>query len=210
MWPDAAGVFISFDPVYEWRILEFEELVLLFKRDCVYEKRKQMSVVGTEHDSEDVRTCVYEAKSGLERGPRSGPAVTGPGDLLPDVSLANKTPLAAKEGYADLFWCLRLGWSSDEVSTRRAPVGGREPDWYPLGDESFEWVLVGVAFAAALVLSWLRLAEMRARSETGGSLESLSERLRVASVTFGGGAPSAPGGAPEAGSSVWMKQQRLP
>lgn len=53
---------------------------------------------------------------------------------------------------------------------------------------------------------------MRARSEletSFGSLFVLDERARP-SVFTGGGAPSAPGGPPEAGSSVWMKQHLFP
>ena len=53
---------------------------------------------------------------------------------------------------------------------------------------------------------------MRARSEletSFGSLFVLDERARPSGFA-GGGAPSAPGGPPEAGSSVWMKQHLLP
>jgi len=56
--------------------------------------------------------------------PRSGPAVTGPGDLGRTGSGAgNRMPLLAKEGYADLF-CLTEA-SIVEVSTRKEPLGGR-------------------------------------------------------------------------------------
>jgi hypothetical protein len=62
---------------------------------------------------------------------------------------------------------------------------------------------------------WFRLAVMRAKRDVEdasvGSELVLAERERVFGLRFvGGGVPSAPGGAPEAGSSVWMKQQRLP
>lgn len=81
--------------------------------------------------------------------------MTGPGDLLPDDSLAplNNMPFAANEGYADLFCCLRLGWSSEEVSSLSEPVGGRELPWKPLGEASFEWVFVGVDDALALAFA---------------------------------------------------------
>lgn len=63
------------------------------------------------------------------RLPRSGPAVTGPGDSPPEDSLGweNKPPFVVNDGYADLFCCcFKEGWSSDDVSTLREPVRGRE------------------------------------------------------------------------------------
>jgi hypothetical protein len=66
------------------------------------------------------------------RLPRSGPAVTGPGDSPPEDSLGweNKPPFVVNDGYADLFCCcFKEGWSSDDVSTLREPVRGREGGW---------------------------------------------------------------------------------
>jgi hypothetical protein len=66
------------------------------------------------------------------RLPRSGPAVTGPGDSPPEDSLGweNKLPFVVNVGYADLFCCcFKEGWSSDDVSTLREPVRGREGGW---------------------------------------------------------------------------------
>ena len=60
--------------------------------------------------------------------------------------------------------------------------------------------------------SWLRLAEMRARRELPevslGSLLVLDDRSRPAGWV-GGGVPSDPG-PPPLGTSVWIKQHRLP
>lgn len=57
----------------------------------------------------------------------------------------------------------------------------------------------------------LRRANIEVEPPSVGSLLVLSDRGRPSRPEiFGGGAPSAPGATPEAGSSVWMKQQRLP
>jgi hypothetical protein len=103
-----------------------------------------------------------------------------------------------------------------DVSTRSAP--GREL----IGkDDACGVVSIGVATKlgdppeAPAEGPWLRFAVIRARSEvdeaSAGSLFVLAERERPPGLRLvGGGVPSAPGGAPPAGSSVWMKQQRLP
>jgi hypothetical protein len=61
--------------------------------------------------------------------------------------------------------------------------------------------------------SWFRFADIRARRELPevslGSLFVLEERSRP-TVCEGGGVPSEPGAPPLEGSSVCMKQQRLP
>lgn len=51
---------------------------------------------------------------------------------------------------------------------------------------------------------------MRCNKEIEHSLGSLFDRSRVTLFVDGGGAPSAPGATPDAGSSVWMKQHRFP
>ena len=139
--------------------------------------------------------------------PRSGPAVTGAGDFAVIGSGAgSRIPLLAKEGYADLF-CFTEGPSKAEVSTLSEPVGGRPPvNWKPLG-----FISMGVDAVGLL------LAEMRARRERDasfGSLLVLIERARPSGRCCNGAfsAPGVPavGGAPELGSSVWIKQQRLP
>jgi hypothetical protein len=89
------------------------------------------------------------------------------------------------------------GWSSDDVSTLREPVRGRDGGWYV------------VSAVAVTTTSWLRFAEIRCKRDTGTSFGSLSDRPRVW-LTFGGGTPSAPGAVPFAGNSVCMKQQRFP
>lgn len=127
--------------------------------------------------------------------------MTGPGDIAGASSPAGiRIPLWAKVGYADLF-CLVLAVSITEVSTLKAPG---------LPEKVAEG---GVVLTLPVPeFSWLRFAEMRARREVEtslGSLLVLAERA-LPSGLAGGGAPSAPGGAPDAGSSVWMKQQRLP
>lgn len=84
-------------------------------------------------------------------------------------------------------------------------------NWYPPGDGTSTGV-EGMFCAFDDEVSSFRFAEMRARSDTDcslGSLLVLKERARVSGI-WGGGAPSAPGGAPDAGSSVWMKQHLLP
>lgn len=146
--------------------------------------------------------------------PNSGPAVAGPGDRRAGASAGMRTPLAAKVGYADLF-CFMPARSSDAVSTRRAP--GRVILPSP-ADGGVVVVgvppLAGVAVAGVLPPSWFRCAEMRWRSDTGGcsgSLFVLVDRVWVSGfLIWGGGVPSAPGGCPDDGSSVWMKQQRFP
>jgi hypothetical protein len=114
----------------------------------------------------------------------------------------------AKVGYADLF-CLapEAVGSKTEVSTRSDPVGGRV--LVNAVDGGVEPVLP-VPLEDA---SWFLLAEIRARSELPevslGSLFVLDERSRPTDCT-GGGVLSEPGTPPAEGSSVWMKQQRLP
>jgi len=115
-------------------------------------------------------------------------------------------PLLAKDGYADLF-CFNDGPSREEVSTRREPTAGR-------ANETF---FVGVESGTELFVSWFRFAEMRARSETEvslGSLLVLIERERPSVFDWEVALSEAllfPGfGFPATGTSVWMKQQRLP
>lgn len=125
--------------------------------------------------------------------------MTGPGDFARTGSGAgNKTPLLAKEGYADLF-CLTVV-SSVEVSTRKEPVGGRE-NWNVLGSTELAWFC-----------SWPRFAEIRARIDTLASLGSLfvlNERARPSGRCCGGalsvtGVPllTVAAVAPDVGSSV--------
>ena len=53
--------------------------------------------------------------------PKSGPAVTGPGDIAGASSLdETRMPLCVKEGNADLF-CFPAEGSKTEVSTRNDP-----------------------------------------------------------------------------------------
>lgn len=174
----------SSDPLKECRGFEFE--VLIFLELLLY---PTISI--------RARLCL----------PRSGPAVTGAGDFAVIGSGAgNRIPLLAKEGYADLF-CFTEGPSKAEVSTLSEPVGGRPPvNWKPLG-----FISIGVDAVGLL------LAEIRARRERDasfGSLLVLIERERPSGRCCIGAlsAPGVPavGGAPELGSSVWIKQQRLP
>ena len=137
--------------------------------------------------------------------PKSGPAVTGPGDLAVGSSPEDMTmPLCANVGYADLF-CFEIDGSATSVLTRSCP-GRAVLD--TVADGGVVLTLPGPEFIASCV----RFAEMRARSELDtsfGSLFVLDERARPSGLA-GGGAPSAPGGPPEAGSSVWMKQHLFP
>lgn len=140
--------------------------------------------------------------------PKSGPAVTGPGDLARTVSGAgSKMPLLAKEGYADLFCLTEV--SSVDVSTRKEPVGGRL-NWKALPES------VGVT---RLFESCPRFAEIRASIDTFtslGSLFVLSERARPSGRCCGAlsvaGVPllAVAAVAPDVGSSVCMKQHLLP
>lgn len=93
--------------------------------------------------------------------------MTGAGDFAPLWSTFwRSTPLLANAGYADLF-CFIADASKVVVSTLREPVGGRV-NGYPL------LVLASTGVDVLLVLeSWLRLAEIRARSDTPPSLGSL-------------------------------------
>lgn len=62
--------------------------------------------------------------------PKSGPAVTGPGDLAVGSSAAGiKTPLCANVGYADLF-CLEIVVLSVTVVLMRSE-SGRPLTWKP-------------------------------------------------------------------------------
>jgi hypothetical protein len=112
----------------------------------------------------------------------------------------SRTPLLAKDGYADLF-CLSDAPSTD-VSTRREPVGGRV-NWKP--------PLLGVASVGVGALFCCSRLEMRARRDTDpslGSLLVLRERARPSCAVGGGGIASPLG--PDGGSSVWIKQHRFP
>jgi len=145
--------------------------------------------------------------------PKSGPAVTGAGDLTKGCSGAGSSiPLLANDGYADLF-CFTTGLSRADVSTLNEPVGGRALNWKPLAGGLTS---TGVAPLFCAELSWPRLAEIRARREIEASLGSLlvlGERTRP-SGRGGGGVLSAPPGVapdvPDVGSSVCMKQHLLP
>ena len=150
--------------------------------------------------------------------PKSGPAVTGPGDLAVGSSPEDmRMPLCAcaNVGYADLF-CFASDASATLVLTR-SPSGRPPPppliDWKPaeggvvLALPEFE-----CECECSVDDSCERFAEMRARSELDtsfGSLFVLDERARPSGFA-GGGAPSAPGPPPDAGSSVCMKQHLLP
>lgn len=138
--------------------------------------------------------------------PKSGPAVTGPGDSACIWVLANV-------GYADLF-CFDATGASTFVSTRSEPVAGLCPNWKV--PPSIALVAVGVVIPA--FCSSFRFAAMRARSDDCASFGSLFVLMERARPSGAGGvallvsvfAPGAPGGVPDCGSSVWMKQQRLP
>ncbi len=113
-------------------------------------------------------------------------------------------PLCANVGYADLF-CLEIGTSVTFVLTRSC--SGRPPT-----NPADGGVVLTLPGPELIAFSCVRFAEMRARSEletSFGSLFVLEERARPSGFG-GGGAPSAPGGPPEAGSSVWMKQHLFP
>jgi len=84
-----------------------------------------------------------------------------------------------------------------DVSTRRDPVGGRPLKNPPPGGETS----TGVASFFLCI---------RCNNEIEDSLGSLFDRSRLGVFVDGGGAPSAPGATPETGSSVCMKQHRLP
>jgi len=93
------------------------------------------------------------------------------------------------------------------VSTRSAPgreLIEKEP---PCGVEPSMGVADWLGEPPAADGPWFRFAVMRARREVEdasvGSELVLAERERLLGLRFvGGGVPSAPGGAPEAGSSV--------
>lgn len=94
------------------------------------------------------------------------------------------------------MFCLVLAVSITEVSTLKAP--GR-PEKVAEGG-----VVLTLPEPELRVLSWVRFAEIRARRDVEtslGSLFVLADRARPSGFV-GGGAPSAPGGAPDAGSSV--------
>ena len=139
--------------------------------------------------------------------PKSGPAVTGPGDRAAPSSPEDiRMPLCANVGNADLFCCFAIDTSATLVLTRKP--SGRPPDWNPPEGG----VVLMLPDPELMPPSWVRFADMRASREletSFGSLVVLGERLRPSGFD-GGGAPSAPGVPPEAGSSVCMKQHLLP
>ena len=140
--------------------------------------------------------------------PKSGPAVTGPGDLAAVSSPAGmRTPLCANAGYADLFCLGIVAASVTFVLTRRC--SGRPLTWNPADGG----VVLKLPEPEFIAFSCVRFAVIRASSELEdtslGSLFVLDDRARPSGL-LGGGVPSAPGAAPLAGSSVWMKQHRFP
>ena len=142
--------------------------------------------------------------------PKSGPAVTGPGERAVGSSPEDmRMPLCAcaNVGYADLF-CFAAAAAASATLVFTRSDSGRPLIWKPAEGG----VVLALPADEPSALSCVRFAEMRARSEletSFGSLFVLDERARPSGFV-GGGAPSAPGGPPEAGSSVWMKQHLLP
>lgn len=117
--------------------------------------------------------------------PKSGPAVSGTGDLIVVCSgFESIKALLAKVGYADLF-CFETVLRVD-VSTRRG--GGRA-----LKSE------LGGGETSTGVVSCFRIRDNR---EFDNSLGSLLDLSLFAVVADGGGAPSGPGATPGTGSSV--------
>ena len=109
-------------------------------------------------------------------------------------------------GYADLFCFEKDG--SDTFVLMCSPSGRPPPTWNPAEGG----VVLTLPEFELIAFSWLRFAARRAKSELEtslGSLFVLAERARPSGFD-GGGAPSAPGGPPEAGSSVWIKQHLFP
>lgn len=134
----------------------------------------------------------------------SGCAVIAIGDIVVCSAFGSWwciMPPFGKAGYADLFSFDIPTLLSVDVSTLNAP--GRAPI-----EKEFAGGITSTGVGAALGLPgepWLRLAEIRASREVEpslGSLFVLDERARPWPRLVGGGVPSAPGGAPLAGSSV--------